>query len=116
MRALSFRAMERKRHRRMIRIERGVVPLFLLAIAGAIGGGGQRGAADGSASDGSTRAAPPSTASAASTRASDVAQPTGWDAGLAIAPARDLNPDPHVLEVEIEAKPVELEILPGKKT
>jgi FtsP/CotA-like multicopper oxidase with cupredoxin domain len=27
-----------------------------------------------------------------------------------------LNPDPHVLEVELEAKPVDLEILPGKKT
>src|SRR5215831_6955794 len=55
-------------------------------------------------------------AAAPTERASDVSQPDGWDQDLKIAPAEDLNPDPHVLEVNLEAKPVELEILPGKKT
>ena len=55
-------------------------------------------------------------ASAALERASAVSQPVGWDQDLKIAPAQDLNPDPHVLEVNLEAKPAELEILPGKKT
>ncbi|HUO66171.1 MAG TPA: multicopper oxidase family protein [Gammaproteobacteria bacterium] len=49
-------------------------------------------------------------------RASAVSQPAGWDQDLKIAPAQDLNPDPHVLEVNLEAKPAVLEILPGKKT
>ncbi len=53
---------------------------------------------------------------AALEHASAVSQPPGWDEDLKIAPAQDLNPDPHVLEVNLEAKPVELEILPGKKT
>jgi FtsP/CotA-like multicopper oxidase with cupredoxin domain len=57
-----------------------------------------------------------SAATAALERASAVSQPAGWDEDLKIAPAQDLNPDPHVLEVNLEAKPVELEILPGKKT
>ena len=48
--------------------------------------------------------------------ASAVSQPADWDQELKIAPAQDLNPDPHVLEVNLEAKPVELEILPGTKT
>jgi FtsP/CotA-like multicopper oxidase with cupredoxin domain len=95
----------------MIRIDRNAALLLLVAIVGAIGGCGQRGAPEGS-----TGEAPTSAAARTTTRASDVAQPAGWDAGLAIAPARDLNPDPHVLEVELEAKPVDLEILPGKKT
>ena len=41
-------------------------------------------------------------------RASAVSQPPGWDEDLKIAPAQDLNPDPHVLEVNLEAKPAEL--------
>ena len=83
--------------------------LLLVALAAASGGCGQRPAGP------SSQEAPAASAEAVA-RASEVAQPAGWDEGLTIAPARDLNPDPHVLEVEFEAKPVELEILPGKKT
>ena len=57
-----------------------------------------------------------SAVTAALEHASAVSQPVAWDEDLKIAPAQDLNPDPHVLEVNLEAKPVELEILPGKKT
>jgi hypothetical protein len=34
----------------------------------------------------------------------DVAQPEGWDRALALAEPRDLNPDPHILEISLEAK------------
>ena len=54
-----------------------------------------------------------SAAMAALEHASAVAQPPGWADDLAIAPAEDLNPDPHVLEFNLEAKLAELEILPG---
>jgi FtsP/CotA-like multicopper oxidase with cupredoxin domain len=46
----------------------------------------------------------------------DVSQPDGWDADVAMAAAVDLNPDPAVVEVEIEAKLAAVELLPGKKT
>jgi FtsP/CotA-like multicopper oxidase with cupredoxin domain len=49
-------------------------------------------------------------------RAADVPQPAGWDAELAMPAAPDLNPDPNVLEVELEARVEEIEILPGTKT
>lgn len=48
--------------------------------------------------------------------AADVAQPAGWDDELRMQEAQDLNPDPRVLEIELEAKITELEILPGTKT
>ena len=92
----------------MIRVTSEIRCLWLLAAAGVVCGCG-RGAAPGSPAQGQASAGPVA-------GASEVAQPSGWDADLAIPPAHDLNPDPHVLEVALEAKPVDLEILPGKKT
>jgi FtsP/CotA-like multicopper oxidase with cupredoxin domain len=46
----------------------------------------------------------------------DVAQPEGWDADLRIAGPVDLNPDPHILEFDLEARIAELEILPDTRT
>ena len=60
-----------------------------------------------------------STASAAAVpllQARQVAQPEGWDDELKLAIAADLNPDPGILEVELEAKVADLEILPGTTT
>jgi FtsP/CotA-like multicopper oxidase with cupredoxin domain len=48
--------------------------------------------------------------------AHEVAQPQGWADDLALPQPEDLNPDPHVLEFNLEAKVTELEILPGHKT
>ena len=48
--------------------------------------------------------------------ASTVAQPEGWADDLALALPVDLNPDPDVLEIELDARPAELEILDGKMT
>ena len=91
----------------MIRVDHNVGSVLLLALAGVLAGCGQRSAP-------SSSSQPPPPASAA--RASDVAQPPGWADDLAIPSARDLNPDPHVLEINLEAKQVDLEILPGKRT
>jgi FtsP/CotA-like multicopper oxidase with cupredoxin domain len=49
-------------------------------------------------------------------RARDVAQPSGWDDELAMPVASDLNPDPTVLEIALEARVATIEIVPGKKT
>ncbi|HEX7079738.1 MAG TPA: multicopper oxidase family protein [Gammaproteobacteria bacterium] len=46
----------------------------------------------------------------------EVEQPEGWADELAMSTPEDLNPDPNVLEIELEAKITELEILPGKRT
>jgi FtsP/CotA-like multicopper oxidase with cupredoxin domain len=54
-------------------------------------------------------AAPPQPASA-------VTQPPGWNEELALEPAPDLDPDPNVLEVALEARIEELEIVPGTRT
>jgi FtsP/CotA-like multicopper oxidase with cupredoxin domain len=54
--------------------------------------------------------------SAAPLTARDVTQPEGWADDLAMPVPRDLNPDPRVLEVEIEARIAELEFVPGFKT
>ncbi len=48
--------------------------------------------------------------------ARDVAQPEGWADELAMAIPPDLNPDPDVLEIELEARVQEIEILPGTTT
>jgi FtsP/CotA-like multicopper oxidase with cupredoxin domain len=42
-------------------------------------------------------------------------QPEGWDRGVALAPASDLNPDPHVVEVNIDARVAPVEIAPGQR-
>ena len=45
-----------------------------------------------------------------------VRQPDGWDRDVAIRQPVDLNPDPHILEVNIEATVVAQTILPGTTT
>lgn len=46
----------------------------------------------------------------------DVEQPAGWKDELELAPASDFNPDPNIVEVELEAKITDIEIVPGKAT
>ena len=48
--------------------------------------------------------------------AHEVSQPPGWDDELKMPAPQDLNPDPHVLEVELEARVTDVELLPGTKT
>lgn len=48
--------------------------------------------------------------------AADVPQPEGWDADLKLPTTPDLNPDPNVIEVEIEARVQNIEFLPGLQT
>jgi FtsP/CotA-like multicopper oxidase with cupredoxin domain len=48
--------------------------------------------------------------------AMEVSQPEGWDDDLALTIPEDLNPDPDILEIELEAVIREMEILPGKMT
>jgi FtsP/CotA-like multicopper oxidase with cupredoxin domain len=43
-------------------------------------------------------------------------QPPGWDDEVRLTTPQDLNPDPHVLELNIEARVTDLEILPGLTT
>src|SRR5688572_13231600 len=43
-------------------------------------------------------------------------QPEGWDAGLRLVEAPDVNPDPKVVEVTLEARISSLEIAPGVRT
>ena len=42
-------------------------------------------------------------------------QPSGWDAGLRLPEAPDLNSDPAVVEIEMEARVATVEIAPGFK-
>jgi FtsP/CotA-like multicopper oxidase with cupredoxin domain len=53
---------------------------------------------------------------AAAPPASAVGQPVGWADELAMPVPRDLNPDPDVVEIALEARVEEIEILPGTKT
>ncbi len=48
--------------------------------------------------------------------AAQVSQPPEWDKDLALNIPQDLNPDPHILEINLEAVVKEMEIMPGKKT
>jgi FtsP/CotA-like multicopper oxidase with cupredoxin domain len=48
--------------------------------------------------------------------ARDVDQPPGWADELAMPVPQDLNPDPNVLEIEIEARIADVELVPGFKT
>jgi FtsP/CotA-like multicopper oxidase with cupredoxin domain len=43
-------------------------------------------------------------------------QPAGWDAGLKLVEAADVNPDPKIVEVTLEARISSLEITPGVRT
>ena len=49
-------------------------------------------------------------------KADDVPQPEGWDADLTLPRPTDLNPDPRILEINLEAKVASLEITPGVVT
>ena len=40
--------------------------------------------------------------------------PSGWDAGLALAEARDRNPDPSIVEIDLTARVADVEVAPGK--
>ena len=40
-------------------------------------------------------------------------QPPGWDADLKLPEAADVNPDPHIVEINLEARVAEVEIAPG---
>src|SRR5512147_2473464 len=42
-------------------------------------------------------------------------QPDGWDAGLKLPEAVDINPDPHIVEINLEARVAEVELAPGKR-
>jgi FtsP/CotA-like multicopper oxidase with cupredoxin domain len=42
--------------------------------------------------------------------------PTGWDDEIQLPVAVDLNSDPHVLEINLEARESDLELVPGKIT
>lgn len=53
----------------------------------------------------------PSTASP-----SAAAEPAGWAAEISLPLAVDLNADPHVLEINLEARESEIELIPGKPT
>ena len=46
----------------------------------------------------------------------DVAQPDGWDDDLALNVPVDMNPDPDILEIELEAKVADIEFIPGHET
>ncbi len=48
--------------------------------------------------------------------ASQVSPPVDWDKELALNMPADLNPDPHILEINLEAVVKEMEFIPGKKT
>src|SRR5689334_3604956 len=43
-------------------------------------------------------------------------QPEGWDTGLKLDDAADVNPDPKTVEVMLEARISSLEITPGVRT
>ena len=45
--------------------------------------------------------------------AKDSLQPDGWDADIRLPEAPDLNPDPEILEIDIEARLAMVEIAPG---
>jgi FtsP/CotA-like multicopper oxidase with cupredoxin domain len=46
----------------------------------------------------------------------DVAQPAGWADDLALNIPVDMNPDPNILEIEMEARVADIEFLPGMPT
>jgi len=40
--------------------------------------------------------------------------PPGWDAGLRLAEARDTNPDPAIVEIDMTARLADVEVAPGR--
>lgn len=57
-----------------------------------------------------------STGCSASPREEHAEQPLGWDDEIRLPLARDLNPDPHVLELDLEARESDIELIPGRLT
>jgi FtsP/CotA-like multicopper oxidase with cupredoxin domain len=43
-------------------------------------------------------------------------QPLGWDEGIRLTPADDINPDPKVVELNLEARPGMFSLVPGGLT
>lgn len=48
--------------------------------------------------------------------ASQIPQPKGWNSDLALTIPKDINPDPNILEINLEAKIKKMELVPGTKT
>jgi FtsP/CotA-like multicopper oxidase with cupredoxin domain len=42
-------------------------------------------------------------------------QPTGWDSGVRLAEAVDINPDPKIVEINLDARVATVEISPGHR-
>ena len=80
---------------------RTAVRAWTLAVAACLGAGCERVSAP-------ERSAP--------LAAHEVSQPAGWADELAMPVPQDLNPDPNVLEIELEARVADVEILPGTTT
>src|ERR1051326_5283826 len=40
-------------------------------------------------------------------------QPAGWDRDLKLREAPDLNPDPHIVEIDLDARIADVEVAPG---
>jgi len=55
-------------------------------------------------------------ASACGDNSAPPAQPAGWDDGLLVPQADDINPDPNVVEVNLEAALAPLSLMPGLTT
>ena len=47
--------------------------------------------------------------------AAPTTQPPAWDAAMPLAAAADLNPDPHIVEINLVAREAEVEIRPGER-
>lgn len=55
-------------------------------------------------------------AAAAPTTAAPVSYaPSGWDQGLALSEAKDRNPDPHIVEIDLTARISDVEVAAGRK-
>ncbi len=52
---------------------------------------------------------------AASARGQTTLQPEGWKSALALPEAPDRNPDPRIVEIDLDARVAEVEIAPGKR-
>jgi FtsP/CotA-like multicopper oxidase with cupredoxin domain len=42
-------------------------------------------------------------------------EPEGWDAGLRLREIVDLNPDPHIVEINLQARIAQVELVPGQR-
>ncbi len=55
-----------------------------------------------------------SAAIALSARTTASLEPAGWDSGLTLVEARDKNPDPKIVEVDLTARVADVAVAPGK--